>query len=52
MYFYVMNPNFDIVSKHTTRAEAEAACVGRQFVCDPDGARAIMYGPSRAHLNR
>lgn len=50
--FYVMSKNHEIVSKHETRDAAENAKKENQYITDIMGIKAIIYGPSRAHLNR
>jgi hypothetical protein len=49
--FYVMNKDYEIVSKHETREQAEAAKTEKEYITDQAGIRALLYGPSRAHLN-
>ena len=48
--FYVMDRNYNIVSKHETRQEAVAAKTEKQHVTDEAGIKVLIYGLSPSQL--
>tara|TARA_B100000424_G_scaffold109073_1_gene82084 strand:+ start:1193 stop:1357 length:165 start_codon:yes stop_codon:yes gene_type:complete len=48
--FYVMDRNYNIVSKHETRELAEVAKTENQHVTDQAGIKVLIYGLSPSQL--